>query len=38
MSITQSLDHAINEGDGILHMMPCWVPRAFAVPGTSAFG
>ncbi len=33
MAIGQSLDHALNSGDGILHMFPCWVPRAFAVPG-----
>lgn len=33
MSIVQSLDQALNEGDGILHMLPCWVPREFAIPG-----
>lgn len=33
MSIKQQLDHALNEGEGILHMAPCWVPRSFAVPG-----
>ena len=33
MSIRQALDNALNAGEGILHMFPCWVPRAFAVPG-----
>lgn len=33
MSLRQSLDNALNEGQGILHMSPCWVPREFAVPG-----
>lgn len=33
MTIKQQLDRALNEGEGILHMLPCWVPRAFAVPG-----
>lgn len=33
MSIRQDLDNALNAGKGILHMLPCWVPRAFAVPG-----
>ena len=33
MAIQQQLDRALNEGDGILHMLPCWVPRDFAVPG-----
>lgn len=27
------VDNALNAGDGILHLIPCWVPRAFAVPG-----
>lgn len=33
MSIASDLDRALNAGQGILHMLPCWVPRAFAVPG-----
>ncbi len=33
MAIRQDLDNALNAGQGILHMLPCWVPRAFAVPG-----
>lgn len=33
MAIKQSLDNALNQGQGILHMLPCWVPRTFAIPG-----
>ncbi|NDJ60346.1 MAG: hypothetical protein GYB67_04425 [Chloroflexi bacterium] len=33
MTLRQDLDNALNAGQGILHMVPCWVPRAFAVPG-----
>jgi hypothetical protein len=33
MAIHQSLDNALNSGGGILHLLPCWVPRSFAVPG-----
>lgn len=33
MPVRQALDNALNAGQGILHMFPCWVPRAFAVPG-----
>lgn len=33
MAIKQDFDRALNAGQGILHMFPCWVPRAFAVPG-----
>lgn len=33
MSVRQVLDNALNAGEGILHMVPCWVPRSFAVPG-----
>ncbi|MBK8023898.1 MAG: hypothetical protein IPK19_21300 [Chloroflexi bacterium] len=33
MAIANDLDRALNGGQGILHMVPCWVPRAFAVPG-----
>lgn len=33
MALKQDLDNALNAGEGILHMLPCWVPRAFAVPG-----
>ena len=33
MTLRQNLDNALNAGDGILHMLPCWVPRSFAVPG-----
>ena len=33
MSVKQHLENAMEQGGGILHMLPCWVPRAFAVPG-----
>lgn len=33
MALKQDLDNAMNAGEGILHMLPCWVPRSFAVPG-----
>ncbi|MGQ9889580.1 MAG: hypothetical protein ACUVSX_13985 [Aggregatilineales bacterium] len=33
MTLRQNLDNALNAGEGILHLLPCWVPRAFAVPG-----
>ncbi len=33
MTIKQQLENALNAGEGILHMLPCWVPRDFAVPG-----
>ncbi len=32
-SLRQSLETALDAGQGILHMLPCWVPRTFAVPG-----
>ena len=33
MSVQQQLERAMEQGQGILHLHPCWVPRAFAVPG-----
>ncbi len=33
MALRQNLENALNAGQGILHMLPCWVPRSFAVPG-----
>ncbi|MBE0690346.1 MAG: hypothetical protein IH587_09525, partial [Anaerolineae bacterium] len=33
MAVANDLDRALNGGQGILHMVPCWVPRAFAEPG-----
>jgi hypothetical protein len=32
-SLETRLDHALNAGDGILHLAPTWVPRAFMMPG-----
>jgi hypothetical protein len=33
MTVQQALGRALEHGQGILHLYPCWVPRAFAVPG-----
>lgn len=32
-NVEKQLSVAINEGKGVLHLVPTWVPRAFAVPG-----
>ena len=32
-SLETQLDHALNAGEGILHLAPAWVPRAFLIPG-----
>ncbi len=33
MAASQLLDQALNSGNGILRLMPAWVPRSFCVPG-----
>ena len=33
MSVKQIVGEALREGDGLLRLAPCWVPRAFLVPG-----
>lgn len=32
-SLESTLDTTLNHGDGILHLAPTWVPRAFLMPG-----
>jgi len=33
MANRSSVDSAVNAGDGILRLAPCWVPRSFMIPG-----
>jgi hypothetical protein len=33
MSIKSLISDALTEGDGIVRLAPCWVPRAFLMPG-----
>ena len=33
MSVKQILGDALSEGEGLLRLAPCWVPRSFLVPG-----
>ena len=33
MSVKQILGEALSEGEGLLRLAPCWVPRSFLVPG-----
>jgi hypothetical protein len=33
MSVKQIVDEALHENEGLLRLAPCWVPRAFLVPG-----
>jgi hypothetical protein len=33
MSKTPSVSRALEEGEGILRLAPCWVPRSFLMPG-----
>ena len=33
MTTNQLTNEALNAGEGILRMAPCWVPRSFLVPG-----
>jgi len=33
MSVKQIVGEALREGEGLLRLAPCWVPRAFLVPG-----
>jgi hypothetical protein len=33
MSVSQIVGEALHEGEGLLRLAPCWVPRAFLVPG-----
>lgn len=33
MTNTQSVREALNRGEGIVRLAPCWVPRAFMMPG-----
>ena len=33
MSDTQLISRALSAGEGILRLVPCWVPRSFLVPG-----
>jgi hypothetical protein len=33
VSVKQILGEALSEGEGLLRLAPCWVPRSFLVPG-----
>jgi hypothetical protein len=33
MSVRQIVEQALDQGKGILHLAPAWVPRAFCIPG-----
>jgi hypothetical protein len=33
VSVKQVVDEALHEGEGLLRLAPCWVPRSFLVPG-----
>ena len=29
----QKIETALNKGNGVLRLLPCWVPRSFCIPG-----
>src|SRR5437870_11576523 len=29
----QKIETALNKGNGVLRLVPCWVPRSFCIPG-----
>src|SRR6202171_6550307 len=33
MADTELLKRALGEGDGVVRLAPCWVPRSFLMPG-----
>jgi hypothetical protein len=33
LNLEQSLENALNAGEGVLHLAPAWVPRTFIMPG-----
>src|SRR5438132_10200289 len=33
MTNSQTIREALKQGDGVVRLAPCWVPRAFLMPG-----